>query len=417
MAKRERIISINVVLAVFLILWGVVLMCAEATQAAEKGAKPPVTRYWMSIATEKSGFPGMPAGMPGMGGLFGGGGSGKKLLLQLNSPRALPAEPSASHDIPPGQKMGESLPLLVPERERAESGEPGLPGKMEKPKVRMLIYWGCGEAVRKGQPRVLDTERMSMAEFGKAMAGRVSVSSLYPPSPRTGWVYSDWPNREDGTPVPNNSSLVGGHFVHGNYLPDMRFSIDEGHDFMAPVEFTSVKGTPAESMRFQWRSIPTATGYFATAMGYDQRTGTMIIWSSSELPEPGYALVDYLSEDDVRRFIKEKIVMSPSVSQCAVPKGIFKEAEGAMMQFIAYGDELNVVYPPRDPARPKDPIWTVKARRKSTGMLPLMGMEGLQNAGGDGSVREGGREAGEEPSRGTEEGMSPGKVLRGIFGF
>jgi len=48
MSRRDKIFSINVVLVVFLILWGVVLMCAEASHAAEKGAKPPVTRYWMS---------------------------------------------------------------------------------------------------------------------------------------------------------------------------------------------------------------------------------------------------------------------------------------------------------------------------------------------------------------------------------
>ena len=61
MSKREKFFSINVVLAFFLILWGFALMCAEACHAAEKGVKTPVTRYWMSIATEKSGVPGMPA--------------------------------------------------------------------------------------------------------------------------------------------------------------------------------------------------------------------------------------------------------------------------------------------------------------------------------------------------------------------
>lgn len=45
MSRREKIFSINVVMAVFLILWGFVLMCAEASHAAEKLAKPPVTRY------------------------------------------------------------------------------------------------------------------------------------------------------------------------------------------------------------------------------------------------------------------------------------------------------------------------------------------------------------------------------------
>src|SRR3712207_8696363 len=51
-----------------------------------------------------------------------------------------------------------------------------------------------------------------------------------------------------------------------------------------------------------------------------------------------------------RSLIKERIVMNPQTTECAVPAGIFK-GEGAMLNFIAYGDELNVVPPPR----PKDP--------------------------------------------------------------
>lgn len=87
MSKLSKCLTMNVVMAIFLILWGVVLLLADSAHAEEKGGKLPLTRYWMSIATEKSSFPGMPAGMPDMGGLFGRGNSGKKLLLQVNSCR------------------------------------------------------------------------------------------------------------------------------------------------------------------------------------------------------------------------------------------------------------------------------------------------------------------------------------------
>ena len=66
MSKRENFFSINVVLVVFLILWGVVLMCAEAAHAAQKGVKPPVNCLSKSLAAEKSGIPGMSVGMPDM---------------------------------------------------------------------------------------------------------------------------------------------------------------------------------------------------------------------------------------------------------------------------------------------------------------------------------------------------------------
>ncbi len=423
MLRKNKVVIVH---AVFLFFCAALLiMSAGSAAAAEKESKTPVTRYWMSVSTEKSGFPGMPGGggMPGVGGMFGGGGgdSGKRLLLQVNSPKAPPADPNATHDIPPGQNMGPTLPLVTPERERAERGEPGQrPEKFEKPKMRMLIYWGCSETVRPGQPFVIDTEKMNPSEFGRVFQGR-PISMQHPPAPRQGWVYADWPNKKDSKRVPQDSSLVGGHFVHGNYLPDIRFSIGAGHDFMAPVEFTSTKGSPADSFYFQWNSIPTATGYFATAMGHEQRTGTMIIWSSSEVREAGYSLMNFLSDEDVRRLVRDKVVMPPSVTQCVVPRGIFKEAEGAMIQFIAYGDELNIIYPPRDPVKPKNPIWALKVRRKSTSMLPLMEMEGGMPPGKK-SRRDRGemRERNDAPPPQPEEkpeGVTPGKILKGIFGL
>ncbi len=392
------------------------------TTLAVSAEKTPVTRYWMSVSTEKSGFPGMPSGsmggggmsgmgIPGMGSMFGGSGgsSGKRLQLQVNSPKSPPAGPQATHDIPPGQNMGPTLPLVTPDQGRATRSEPAeRPEKMEKvekPKMRMLVYWGCSETVKPGQPFVLDTEKANPAEFARAFQGR-TVSVQNAPSPRPGSAYADWPNKVDGKQVPRNSSLVGSHFVQGNYLPDIRFSIDDGHDFMAPVEFTLTKGTPVDSFNFQWNSIPTATGYFATAMGHDDKTGTMIIWSSSEVREAGGSLMSFLSDEDVRKLVKERVVMPPSTTQCTIPRGIFKDAEGAVIQFIAYGDELNIVYP----TKPKDPIWAVKVRRKSTSMLPLMEMAG--RAASDREPRD------QAPPPEKKEGLiTPGKVLKGLLGF
>ena len=41
---------------------------------------------------------------------------------------------------------------------------------MEKPKGRLLIYWGCGERVRPGQPVVIDFESMMAGKMPPAFA-------------------------------------------------------------------------------------------------------------------------------------------------------------------------------------------------------------------------------------------------------
>ncbi|HUO76864.1 MAG TPA: hypothetical protein VMU21_04730 [Thermodesulfovibrionales bacterium] len=356
-----------------------VLVSPPVIQAEEK---KPYAHYWMTIETHNMSIPGMPSGeMSGMEGMMGKMmgmpefGPTRTLRLQLNSPRPLPPDPDATQDIPLGQNMGKTLPLLIPVHEKA-APERHTPEereeKIEKPKFRMLIYWGCSEEVRPGQPIVIDTEKMSPADFGKAFSGR-SAMHQSPPSERDGWIYADWPNRKSTLKVPKDSSLLGSHFVHGNYTPDIKFYIDRMRDFMAPVEFSSIKGSTAESIRFQWKEIPTAIGYFATAMAHNQQAGETIFWSSSEVKDSGFGLMDFLTPADVQRFIKDRVVMDPRITSCTIPKGIFKGAEGSMLNFIAYGEEMNVVYPPKpeDPKEPWNPIWTVKVRLKSTGMTML----------------------------------------------
>lgn len=372
--------------AVFFAASAFILIFFSSAESAEKAKEktPPATIYWMSVSTQNQTIPGMSEDMSDMDGfagrMMGGRGFGPRrdILLQLNSPQSLPKEPSASHDIPPGQKMGEALPLLIPLREksRKEEYEKAPQERVEKPKARMLIYWGCSETVGKGQPTVIDTEKMGPADFGKALTGHMP-SPQYPPSPRSGMIYAEWPNKESSIEVPKDSSLQGSQLVHGNYLPDIKFSIDQMHDFMAPVKFTSVKGELSESIRFAWKDIPTAIGYFATAMGHNEKTGETIIWSSSELSDPGFGLMNYLPSTDVRKFIKEKVVMDPETTSCSIPKGIFRDAGGGMIQFIAYGEDMYASYPPKpkDPKAPWNLIWSVKLRLKSTGMTPLTGTE------------------------------------------
>ena len=358
-----------------------------------------------------------------MGRSMPGAGPQRSLMLQLSAP-GQQASPDATHDIPPGQNMGRTLPLTTPAGVAAspviERDEP-----YEKPRGRMLIYWGCGDTVRAGQPLVIDFANMDPAKMKMppSHAGQLPR----PPGPARDRVYGVWPYERNVVQVPRDSSLVGDHSVHGNYPPDIRFAIGSGHDFMAPVVFTNVTGGLADAVGFQWDGVPTATGYFAMAMGGVEKNNEMIMWTSSEVADMGAGLIGYLPPAQVQRLIQEKVVMSPQTTRCTVPQGIFKNTQGASLTLNAYGGELNHVFPPR-PADPKakwDPEWYVKVRLKSTGMLPL----GMEEGSGRGRSRSsqqpsaGGQQAAEprpsEPAK-SEPSSNPldaVKTLKGIFGF
>ena len=382
------------------------------SSAALAQQKPPIANYWMNVETSAGmNIPGM-GGMAGMmAGMMGGGQqqSGRKLSLHLGSQRPADA-PSAAHDIPTGMSMGPSLPLLTPRSvpethhsERRDHWEGS-----ERPKGRMLIYWGCGEATRQGQPVVIDFARVGAGQMPSGFVSR-RVATGSPPGGRT---IGLWPNQQDSKTVPDAASLLGDHAIRGNYTPDIRFALSAGHDFMERVDLSSsAVGSGAMSVR--WNAPTQATGYFATVMG-SADGNDMIFWSSSEVQESGGMLMDYVPPAEVARMIRERVVLSPQTTTCIVPAEVVKKTGTPMMNFIAYGPEANFGHPPR----PQDPQWAVKVRFKSTAMTML----GDEGSGGRRPQRA-------EPARGSsDQSAQPSapaapdpvkdgiNLLRGIFG-
>jgi hypothetical protein len=90
----------------------------------------------------------------------------------------------------------------------------------------------------------------------------------------------------------------------------------------------------------------------------------------------GMGLVNYQPDSAVDKWRKEKVLLPAHATECAAPK----EAVGAtaMSRVIAYGDELNMAWPPRpkDPKITWEPQWDVKVRRKSVASL-MPGMDAM----------------------------------------
>lgn len=369
--------------------------------------KPPAAQFWMDVATHNMSIPGMGDGDSGMGGMFGGffggtkmaGGTPGQWLDTALHTRQKPAGSEGNHAIPPALGMGQSLPLL-PVVARGSSGEEGEPGG-EKPKGRLLFYWGCGDQIRAGQPKVVDFARAGAGEWARFMTGRFAPDRGAKAVPGR----SVWPNERDRQRVPKDASLVGDHAVSGDGVPaSLRFALRDSHDFMPRVRMRAA-GDPNTSVNVNWDSVRAAQGYFLSAMGA-RGDEEMIIWSSSEQPDPGWGLMDYVAPAQVGKLIGEKVVLPPSAQNCAIPAGIFAKSEGAMVRLIAYGPELNLAHPPR-PANlkaPWEPEWTVRVRVKSTGMTML----GMDEAGG-------GSQAG--PRGRGDETPGVGNLIRGVLGF
>ncbi|MBB4612606.1 hypothetical protein [Novosphingobium taihuense] len=359
---------------------GLILAGAGAGVVAQQ-ASAPVARYEMRAET-MSGF-----GAGGQGGMgatmaMAMGGTPKAqhtLWLDLGSSRlAADGKPKAEHFMPAGARLGKSVLLKTPAKLPAE---PGMT-EFQRPKGRMLIFWGCGEHAPKGQPVVID--------FSKLAAGQVPPGLFTSAVPVDRWVspsssrtYGTWPS-DDGKSAKPDSSLIGAHRVAGNYSPDIAFSLAK--DFMGPLN-ASNSSQPSGATLLRWGAVPDATGYYAMIIGGKQAPKgqdmlDIVWWSSSASRQFGGGLSDWLAPATVAKLVTEKTVMSPQTTTCTVPAEVKAAAPDYMFGTLhAYGPEESFAYPPR-PADSKvkwAPEWTARIRHRSTTGF-LVGIEGFGGA-------------------------------------
>lgn len=291
----------------------------------------------------------------------------RQLFLQLGSKTRPASAPTAEHLIPPGLRAGTSLPLLTP-----ETAQGTVTGQFERPKGKMLIYWGCGEQARAGQPVTVDFAKLAAAQMPPGFAAGAQIRSEQPPSAGRYPGYGEWPNRRESKQLPASASLVGNHVVQGNYSPEIRFALAPGQDFMGPLRMTANSAAPTGAVPLRWQAVPNATAYFAMATGATA-DGTIVMWSSSETQMFGFAN-DYVSPADAARLVQSRVLMSPATTQCTVPAEVQRSVQGAALMMTAYGPEANLAEPkPTGAPASWRPNWTVKLRTKSshTGMLGM----------------------------------------------
>lgn len=394
--------------------------------SAAPEAATPAAQAWIDIATFSGmGMPmgGMGGGAAGaLGGLFGGkGGSGENAFGNTRTmsagrwvdvtvrARANPGLDEAQQAVPEGF-LSPALELRTPKNAppSTRDDEEVTHEPHEKPKGRMLLYWGCGSTIRQGQPRVVDMATASAGDYAKFFVARSATQR----GAHSAAGRPVWPSSADGRMVPATASLVGEHAFSGKGIPDgFRFRIPPAQDLMPPLTLEQAVKDGVTDL--SWNAIATARAYFVSAMGSNGKE-EMVMWTSSELADTGFGLMDYQTNAAVDRWLKEKVLLAPTTTSCSVPKGIFGE-HGGMLRVIAYGDELNLVHPPRpkDPKAKWEPVWAVKLRVKAvtSGML---GMSGAAQERGD-RQRERNKPADGE-AQGVPAMPQPMELLKGIFG-
>jgi hypothetical protein len=351
-----------------------------ASPVSSQQAASPIARYDMDVGTV-TGLAAMGSGMgAGLSMMFGGGGTKQahELVLRLGSANAAAdGKPRADHFMPAVAKLGASVPLLSPKPGASRSEDPEeLPRDFQRPKGRLLIYWGCGAKAAPGQPVVIDFARLTAGQVPPDLfAGAIAFDrSVTVGNSKT---YGEWPNAETRKLLSADSSLLGEHRIAGNYSPEIKFALAQ--DFMPAI---TGKSSPLAggATQISWNNVANATGYYAWVMTAKANSKgefqDMVWWSSSASRQFGGALWDWIAPAQVARLIEQKVVMPPSQTSCTVPAEVTQAGgEFALGNLYAYGPEANFAYPPR-PANAKTPWkpqWTARVRYRSNSMWLLNG--------------------------------------------
>lgn len=360
-----------------------VAVSAVAYAAAPTAPPPPIANYWVDVATASGMGAGMtPGAKPNMSQIMsmmqGGSSVAHTLDLRLASRQKPAAAPSAQHLIPPGLQMGASLPLVTPEAARPVRQTPAEPYQYERPKGRMLIYWGCGEHVGAGQPTVIDFSKLAAGQVPPGMAAFATMGrAATPPHAGQSAGFGEWPNRQDSRPVPVQGSLLGAHKVEGNYSPPIAFSLAAGQDFMPDLGLVEAGSLPSGASRMTWRPAPQATGYALTMFGAAE-SGDVIIWTSAN--KATAANLDYLPPSEVKKLVAAGAALPPTANQCVLPAKVATASPSGMIMMIGYGPEAHFA------EAPKAPKWTARVRYKTTASL-MRGMGSMGGMGGNGNMQ------------------------------
>lgn len=385
--------------------------------AQQRPASGPIARYDMRAGT----IGGMGAMGRGGGAMMGMmlGGSGNQLqhelYLRLGSSRAPDrGAAKADHFMPAGAKLGKSVALVTPREEKAAVD--GFP--QDRPKGRLLIFWGCGEHAPRGQPVVIDFARLAAGQIPDGVWTSTIIRD-WGPTLENSRTFGRWP-AEDNKFVKPDSSLLGAHRVVGNYSPEIAFTL--GKDFMQPLRVTTTSQASGSTL-LRWNAVPDATGYLATLFGGKQgpngETGDMVMWTSSAARQFGGGLNDWLTPAQVAGLVRDRTVLAPATTTCTVPVGVRNAAPDFRFGMLtAFGPMEEFSYPPRPAdARTRWNLeWTARVRHRSfTSWMEAQGMTMGMGGGMEGESQQAPSRPQADPDRCLPRRGGLGGILGGVL--
>ncbi len=313
------------------------------------------TLFLITITTARMIFPDVPAFGPPNGNAESNQAvpAVKSITIDLLLDKALDKSAKAEVFLPEGLKMGKSAKLNFIDLAKSRAESDPVSDKEPKPKWILRTYWGSGDTIAEGQPKSV--------EFDGDLANVTQCGTENNKQKAPDKYYGYWPSM-DNIEVSTDASALGKYTLSSTFLSPITVSITPEQDFLPPIELIDFPKNPdlAKPLKITWKPIPGAIGYILFADGGDDKE--MVTWTSSSDPTISRDIeFKPVNQQDIKKYLEKKIIISPEENACTIPASIFKGKSGVILNITAIG---------RDIIQEKDGIATQVVVR-STSSIPL----------------------------------------------
>lgn len=300
----------------------------------------PKVLFVITITTARMFMPGMSglAKMPGMN-IPDMNAPKRTLTMDLTTDQQPKESYKAECAIPEDLKLGPKVNLRIDMPSEAEPSE-GAIGKddsaSKSTEMKIKTYWGCGEYIAEGQPKVLDTKSMGMANQQAFKSGKMPKSmskTLSFDNTRGYWPYDDFKGIDDKAKCPGEYNLVT------NFCGDTTVFLKNNQDFLAAIDIVkpgSKGANVSKAIPIEWKSVPNAKAYLLTA--FAASGNEMVTWTSSSSPDvPMDLQYKAIKKADLDSYIDKGILLPGDATSCCIPAGVFKGMQSPMLMITAFG--------------------------------------------------------------------------------
>ncbi|MCE5323543.1 hypothetical protein LLG46_09555 [bacterium] len=303
----------------------------------------PKVLFVITITTARMFMPGMSglAKIPGMN-MPDMSAPTRTITMDLTSDQKPQESYKAECAIPEGLKLGPKVDLKIDIPEKSTTSQESFSEDEstadKSGDMKMKTYWGCGQSIPDGQPKILDTKSMGMISQQSFKSGKLKTSATSRIIDKDN-THAYWPNGDFKGIAKDAAAAPGDYDLTTNFCGQTKVMLKGTQDFLEAIEIMEPgkKGADVtKAIPIKWKAVANAKAYLL--MAFASSGNEIVTWTSSSSPDfPMDLQYKAIKKSDLDDYVKKGILLPGDATSCCIPAGVFSGKESPMLAIIAFG--------------------------------------------------------------------------------